>query len=290
MNDFIKITSVNIMAADGTLMQSSPIALTDNYVEMSDLTDKTLNDIAGAGIASSSEISKIDEENDADNKLINYANLQKYNTQLKQWIEKNWSTPEQVLNTLKLIPLVENNALTFVINNNEPGTYALNLKLNIDPDTNNRLELRNNGLYVDKVPGTPGADGEPGANGITPQIRINESNIWEVSYDNGESWLSLEVVAKGEKGKDGLTPTVEIIDGYWYINGENTGVFAGGETAIADVDEKSIINVDSKLSLNNFIGASGNTLAMKDTNGMLTWQSIGVIADNIASALASAKW
>ena len=35
-----------------------------------------------------------------------------------------------------------------------------------------------------------------GANGITPQLRINElTNIWEVSYDNGETWISLDVNA-----------------------------------------------------------------------------------------------
>ena len=31
---------------------------------------------------------------------------------------------------------------------------------------------------------------------------------------------------QGEKGDDGDTPTIEIIEGYWYINGENTGVKA----------------------------------------------------------------
>ena len=33
----------------------------------------------------------------------------------------------------------------------------------------------------------------------------------------------------GEKGDDGATPTVEIKEGYWYINGEPTGVPATGE-------------------------------------------------------------
>ena len=36
-----------------------------------------------------------------------------------------------------------------------------------------------------------------------------------------EEWLKS---IKGEKGEDGKTPTIEIIEGYWYINGENTGV------------------------------------------------------------------
>lgn len=40
--------------------------------------------------------------------------------------------------------------------------------------------------------------------GTTPQLRINsETNIWEVSYDEGASWVSLDVKATGENGKDG---------------------------------------------------------------------------------------
>jgi len=41
--------------------------------------------------------------------------------------------------------------------------------------------------------------------GVTPQLRVNsETNFWEVSYDEGATWVSMEVKATGEKGKDGV--------------------------------------------------------------------------------------
>ena len=49
------------------------------------------------------------------------------------------------------------------------------------------------------------ANGDKGDNGITPQLRINsESNEWEVSMDNGVSWVSLGVKATGSKGEPGI--------------------------------------------------------------------------------------
>lgn len=43
---------------------------------------------------------------------------------------------------------------------------------------------------------------------------------------------------QGEIGKDGLTPTIEIIEGYWYINGENTGVKAEAKDGQDGLDGK----------------------------------------------------
>lgn len=49
-----------------------------------------------------------------------------------------------------------------------------------------------------------GRDGENGAAGVTPQIRINsESGEWEYSLDGGGSWVSTGVKARGEKGEAG---------------------------------------------------------------------------------------
>ena len=53
---------------------------------------------------------------------------------------------------------------------------------------------------------------------IMPQLRINEqTNYWEVSYDNGDSWISMGVKATGEDGKDGADGK----DGINGINGTN---------------------------------------------------------------------
>ncbi len=52
--------------------------------------------------------------------------------------------------------------------------------------------------------GEQGVSGAPGTPGATPKLRINsETNIWEVSYDGGESWESLNVPATGESGAPG---------------------------------------------------------------------------------------
>lgn len=98
------------------------------------------------------------------------------------------------------------------------------------------------------------ACGAESKDGITPQLRIDaETNQWEVSYDNGETWTSLNVKATGENGKDGVdgkdgvngtdgkdgvdgtngtngtdgvTPTIGE-DGYWYIGDVCTNIYAG---------------------------------------------------------------
>lgn len=57
---------------------------------------------------------------------------------------------------------------------------------------------------ADGKDGIDGADGKNGVDGITPKLRINEeTNEWEVSYDNGVSWTSMGVKANGEKGDTG---------------------------------------------------------------------------------------
>lgn len=62
------------------------------------------------------------------------------------------------------------------------------------------------------------SSGIDGKDGITPQLRINaETNYWEVSYDEGETWESMGVKATGESGKDGINGQ----DGKDGINGTN---------------------------------------------------------------------
>ena len=54
--------------------------------------------------------------------------------------------------------------------------------------------------------GQDGQDGQDGAAGITPQVRINaETNLWELSYDNGATWVSLGIPATGADGEKGET-------------------------------------------------------------------------------------
>ena len=52
--------------------------------------------------------------------------------------------------------------------------------------------------------GKNGQDGQNGQDGVTPQLRINPTTLmWEVSYDKGATWTSLNIKAQGEKGADG---------------------------------------------------------------------------------------
>ena len=123
--------------------------------------------------------------------------------------------------------------------------------------------------------GEDGKDGVDGVNGITPILSINEiTNYWMVSYDNGATWTSLNVLATGEKGeagkdgangkdgkngtdgangtngvdgkdgKDGLTPMVQINPSTFnwevsYDNGENwidLGIYAIGKNGSTGAD------------------------------------------------------
>ena len=79
--------------------------------------------------------------------------------------------------------------------------------------------------------GADGEDGKDGKDGITPQLRINaDTNMWEVSYDNGATWTSLNVNATGvdgQDGADGLTPYIGG-NGNWWIGDTDTGIKAAG--------------------------------------------------------------
>lgn len=85
---------------------------------------------------------------------------------------------------------------------------------------------------IQGVSGTPGKDGE---NGITPKLKIDKNDIWNVSYDNEETWTSLGVSAtgpkgetgaqgpqgdEGDEGKPGFSPTVDAVA---ITDGEKTG-------------------------------------------------------------------
>lgn len=81
-----------------------------------------------------------------------------------------------------------------------------------------------------KFNGKDGAKGDKGDVGTTPQLKIGEDNLWQVSYDNGATWVSLGVKATGDAGKDGedgLTPYIGE-NGNWWVGDTDTGVSAKG--------------------------------------------------------------
>ena len=98
--------------------------------------------------------------------------------------------------------------------------------------------------------------GENGADGVSPQVRINAAtNLWEISADEGENWVSTGVQAtgargeagapgekgekgdKGDPGQNGVSPRVMIdpASREWKISTDNgltwtkTGISAIGE-------------------------------------------------------------
>ena len=72
--------------------------------------------------------------------------------------------------------------------------------------------------------GLKGEDGVNGNDGFTPQFRINgESRDWEISYDGGDTWQTLGSKSTGEPGADGISPEIRInADGYWEICNDGT--------------------------------------------------------------------
>lgn len=73
--------------------------------------------------------------------------------------------------------------------------------------------------------GIQGEAGKDGKDGITPKLRINSDNIWEVSYDNGATWESLGISAVGTNGTNGITPKLRVNDkNIWEVS------YDGGNT------------------------------------------------------------
>ena len=81
-----------------------------------------------------------------------------------------------------------------------------------------------------------GEDGKDGVDGKTPVLSI-ENCHWHINGTDtgvdacggqGEPGKDGKDGADGAKGEPGVSLTLEIKDGYWWINGENTNIWAGG--------------------------------------------------------------
>ena len=155
----------------------------------------------------------------------------------------------------------------------------------------------------DGVPGKDGAPGQDGKDGVTPQLKIGDDNLWYVSYDGGQTWVSLGVKATGEKGdtgeagqqgnkgdkgdngaqgKDGKDGTSGV-NGAGGADGKNekdgkdgigiakAEINADGELVLTYTNGKTvnlgkIVGADGKDGLTPFIGENGNWwIGEKDT-------------------------
>ena len=94
-----------------------------------------------------------------------------------------------------------------VIYNGKDGASGTTPAISVKQDTDGKYYWTLDGefIIVDghkiQAQAADGADGSKGADGITPQLKIEEG-YWYISYDNGDSWEKLDK-AIGEDGKDG---------------------------------------------------------------------------------------
>ncbi len=101
--------------------------------------------------------------------------------------------------------------------------------------------------------GKDGTNGTNGKDGKTPKITISNDGYWVIDGQksnqkvqgengtngtNGKDGTQGPKGDKGDNGKDGVTPTVEIKDGFWVINGKTTDIKAQGERGEKGADGK----------------------------------------------------
>jgi hypothetical protein len=101
--------------------------------------------------------------------------------------------------------------------------------------------------------GKDGTNGTNGKDGKTPKITISDDGYWVIDGQkskqkaqgengtngtNGKDGAQGPKGDKGDNGKDGVTPTVEIKDGFWVINGKTTDIKAQGERGEKGADGK----------------------------------------------------
>ena len=87
--------------------------------------------------------------------------------------------------------------------------------------------------WLASIKGEKGETGANGVDGISPKLQINATtNMWEISYDDGKTWTSLNVKASGENGTngtngtngiDGISPKLQIntTTNMWEISYDN---------------------------------------------------------------------
>lgn len=146
------------------------------------------------------------------------------------------------------------------------------------------------------IDGNDGKNGVDGIDGNTPKLRINSDYMWEVSYDEGVSWISLGVRAKGDtgeagkdgvngtngtdgqNGKDGTTPRLQFDDNKIYVSYDNW------VTKIILLDMASVTvngganGENGKDGITPQIGISTDGFWQVSYDNGATWKSLGVSA------------
>ena len=125
--------------------------------------------------------------------------------------------------------------------NDESGTLSFSIPSTVDANNGDRLFVFNeqcNGDYKTDYASPLRELSLENSSSNMPLLQINSiTNEWEVSYDGGTTWTSLNVKATGEtgakgdkgdtgaSGKDGLIPHIGT-NGNWWLDNTDTGVQA----------------------------------------------------------------
>ena len=120
-----------------------------------------------------------------------------------------------------------------------------------------------------------------------PLLQINSvTNEWEVSYDNGATWTSLNVKATGDKGdrgdtgasgmdgangadgKDGITPMLKVgDDNMWHVSYDNGNVWTSlGVKATGAKGDKGDTGASGKDGSNGVDGENGVGISSANIN------------------------
>lgn len=160
------------------------------------------------------------------------------------------------------ITYTDGTTTTFTVTNGEKGEQGIQGIQGIPGKDGHTpvIEIKDGCWYIDGVNTNivaVGAKGEDGKDGVTPQLRINSHNIWEVSYDNGATWESLGISAVGQNGSNGT-------------NGRDGKDGAGGKDGKDGVDGKD--GITPKLRIND------DNIWEVSYDGGKTWETLGVAA------------
>ncbi|MBP5720963.1 MAG: hypothetical protein J6W82_07850 [Bacteroidales bacterium] len=140
------------------------------------------------------------------------------------------------------------------------------------------------------VTGPAGADGQPGADAVAPQLKI-EDGFWYVSTDGGTTWTKLDK-ATGEDG-DSFFAQVELDELHAYLTLADGTILT---IPLCDVETlltriQSIVYVpdfdDGKITVNSAVIKYGNQAVLMDQPTEITYQ---VLPASLASILADNIW
>ena len=144
------------------------------------------------------------------------------------------------------------------------------------------------------VDGKDGADGANGEDGVTPLLKIDESYMWQVSYDNGKTWETLgksigmpgangtdgkngQDGKDGENGKDGISPILQFEDNKIYVSYDK-GLTYSILFDMSSITTGGSAGADGKDGITPKISIDGDGYWQVSYDNGATWESLGVSA------------